>query len=81
MAQKRLKPIRIGYRHNLEVLTFILRDSGLRQWVALDIQVSSDRRRDGEQNGGIIRTGQNPLLLRFLGAGSRRNPVSKDKGC
>ena len=36
MAQKRLKPIRIGYRHNLEVLTFILRDSGLLQKYGLE---------------------------------------------
>ncbi|HEX9880769.1 MAG TPA: hypothetical protein VGB25_11285 [Candidatus Binatia bacterium] len=36
MAQKKLKPITIGYRHNLEVLTFILRDSGLLQKYGLD---------------------------------------------
>lgn len=35
MAQK-LKPIRIGYRHNLEILSFILRDSGLLQKYGLD---------------------------------------------
>lgn len=36
MAGKKLKPIRIGYRHNLEVLTFILRDSGLLQKYGLE---------------------------------------------
>jgi ABC-type nitrate/sulfonate/bicarbonate transport system substrate-binding protein len=36
---KKLKPVRIGYRHNLEILSFILRDSGLLQKYGLDPDV------------------------------------------
>lgn len=39
MAQKKLQTVRIGYRHHLEVLTFILRDSGLLEKYGLDPEV------------------------------------------